>query len=80
MSHFLKLSKYVINTLHVAQIDIKPGYYNIYYNHVRHNGFMIFSAGWVNNEIGQLEIGAGTNPDDYKIVSEWIEKINNKIE
>jgi len=80
MSRFLKLSNCIINTAHIAQINITPNYYNIYYNHVRHNGFMIFYAGWINNQIGQLEIGAATNPDDYKIVSEWIEKINNKIE
>lgn len=80
MSRFIKLSNCVINTRHVAHIDILPKSYIIYYNRVKHDGFFIFSVGWINNNISQLSISAEKELSDYRAVSKWIEDCNKKIE
>jgi hypothetical protein len=67
---FIRLTNFIINPLQLSMIIVKE---NKYYMHMmRGNGTILF--GWGRFECDEIEVCKKNNPDDYKIVSEWIEK------
>jgi hypothetical protein len=62
MVRFIKLTNIILNAKHITQIVIKPKKYYIY----------IRSS---NSKELEYEVCEDNNPIDYKIVSEWIDKI-----
>jgi hypothetical protein len=79
MTKFLKLTKVLLNTNDINRIIIKP---NMYYIHIigkRFSGFMWqiggFGLGNISSDNDEIIVCADQHPEDYKIVSEWINEI-----
>lgn len=81
MTKFIKLSNKLINTSFINTISIFPKKYllNINENNISGFGYVLAGTGffnWNNNYNSTIQICAETNPDDYKIIDEWIKNIN----
>jgi hypothetical protein len=72
MTNFLKLPAVIINTKLITQILIKPQKYVFYLNNGQFNGYTIFGSGGINTEKITMDVCQVKNPEDYKIVSDWI--------
>jgi hypothetical protein len=75
MSHFIKLSQYVINKLHISHIIQQPNKYYLYMNISNINGLFIFSFGSVSTSITTVEICEKNNKQDYDIITNFIKEI-----
>lgn len=74
MNKFLKLTSVIINVKHIHKILIAP---NKYYIHIVGNnisGFVFFSLGSISSTADIITVCADKMPQDYKNVSEWIDK------
>ena len=78
MTRFLKLTNMVLNTKYINAILIHP---NKYYIHMTSNKFfghigLCYGCGYgfVSSGNEQIEVCETKHPNDYKIVSEWIDK------
>ena len=79
MTGFMKLTNILINTNDIHKILISPNKYNIQIMSKKNDGFMwLFGGtgfGFFSSSHYELEICETKHPTDYKIVSEWINKI-----
>jgi hypothetical protein len=72
MVNFLKLTGVIINTKFITQILIKPHKYVFYLNNGHFNGFTLLGSGNINTENLIMDVCQVENPEDYKIVSDWV--------
>lgn len=72
MSKFLKLSTFLLNTNVIHKIVIEPNKYLI---HIVSKKIYGFIPGYISSYTSELEVCEKKNPNDYKIVSDWISKI-----
>ena len=78
MSNFIKLTSIIINTKTIKNINIniKNSSYCINLTHQKLDGFMIFSSGYFTSIDYKIDICKTKDPQDYKIISDWINKLN----
>jgi hypothetical protein len=79
MTKFLKLTKLILNTNDIQKINIKPNKFYIHFIGKQFSGFMWqfggYGIGSISTDNFEIEVCETLNPDDYKIVSEWINNI-----
>ena len=76
MSRFLKLTGIVINANQIRIIDFnKPSEYNIHLVTKEFSGFIMFGSGTINSVEPYITVCEKKNPEDYKIVSDWIKNL-----
>jgi hypothetical protein len=78
MSKFVKLTKMLINEKYIQSIIIKPNKYFINLNSSKFYGstwtIAAFGNGTISSYNSEIEVCETQNSDDYKILSEWIDK------
>lgn len=79
MSRFIRLSNKLINISQIVKIDIfnEPKSYHLVLNPINISGYHIFSFGSISSYDTSISIYEETNQEDYKIMTDWINKINN---
>ena len=75
MSQFIKLTSMIINKNLIVSVCIKPNKYHIYTVENNINGFMLFGSGGVDSSPEKIVICEDKTPEDYKIISKWIDTI-----
>jgi len=79
MTKFLKLTKLILNTNDIQKINIKPNKFYIHFIGKQFSGNIVqmasFGLGSISSDNYEIEVCETLNPDDYKIVSEWINNI-----
>ena len=76
MTRFIKLSNIILNTRHINRILIRHDKFIIYLMNYRFDGTMVLGIGsFSSEEEDEIKICAKKDPVDYKLVSEWITKI-----
>ena len=76
MSRFLKLTKSIINTNQIRIIDFnKPSEYNIQLVTKEFYGYFLFGSGSIDSSEPYITVCEKKNPEDYKIVSDWIKNV-----
>ena len=75
MSNFIKFSTIIINTSKIKSIEIKEGIYSITLTTNTFDGFMLFSNGYIKSINDTFELCKKKHPVDYKILTDWINKI-----
>ena len=76
MSKFIKFSTLLINTSKIRTIEMTNNKYIITLSINKLDGFMLFTNGYFTSINDKYEICKKTYPEDYKILTEWINKIN----
>jgi hypothetical protein len=76
MNNFIKFSTVIINTSKIKSIQIKEGIYSITLTTNKLDGFMLFTSGYLTSNNYKVEICEKQHPGDYKILTDWINKIN----
>ncbi len=76
MNNFIKFSTIILNTSKIKSIEIKQGLYCITLTTPKLDGFMLFTNGYLNSINEKVEICEKQYPEDYKILTEWINKLN----
>ena len=71
---FINLSSRFINKLHIVEIVKQPSKYYIYMSDSRIDGIMMFSFGDIRTKHNFLEICETQNPQDYKKITDFIER------
>jgi hypothetical protein len=78
MSKFIKFTKMVINEKYIQSIVIQPNKYfiNIISSKIYGSKWSIagFGNGTISSYNSEIEVCETKNSDDYKILSEWIDK------
>lgn len=77
MSKFLRLSHDLINTRHITMINIYKGEYHIKLGKSVSNdiqGFTMLGSGLFSRDNTNIIIKEQVEPENYKIVTEWIIK------
>jgi hypothetical protein len=74
---FLKLTYRIINVAKINQIIIHKNNFDIYLNSGNLNGAIIFGSGSVDSKEEKIEVCEKNDPEDFKIVKNWIKNINN---
>jgi len=78
MSKFLKLNKFLLNTNDIHKIVIQPNKYCIYIVSKKIDGFNWgiggFGLGNISSYTSEIEVCETNNSNDYKIVTDWIDK------
>ena len=77
MSRFLRLTYDLINTRHITMINMYKGEYHIKIDKSVENsiqGFVIMGSGLFTRDNTNIVIKEKEDPDNYKRVSEWIQK------
>ena len=77
MSKFLRLSHNLINTRHITMINMYQGTYHINIGKSVENsiqGFIIYGTGFFSRDNTNIIIKEKEHPEDYKIVTDWINK------
>lgn len=75
MSKFLRLSHDLINTRHITMINIYKGEYHIKLDKSVSNdiqGFTMLGSGFFSRDNTNIIIKEQVEPENYKIVTEWI--------
>lgn len=79
MSRFIKLTTLVLNIDYVRKITIQPKIYTIHLVNrdiFGHIGLCYGSGyGMISSSSGEIEVCETKHPIDYKIVTEWLNKI-----
>jgi hypothetical protein len=76
MSRFLKLTKSIINTNQIRIIDFnKPSEYAIHLVTKEFYGSVFLGTGNIYSSEPYFIICEKKNPEDYKIVSDWIKNV-----
>ena len=76
MSRFIKFTSTLINTRYIRKISLDNEMYKLHY----HDGFFgvyILTLGMIDTCSKEITICKTNDPDDYKIMTEWIEKQDN---
>lgn len=75
MSRFLRLTHCMINVSNIRYILLdKPKVYNIKLTTHNFNGYFIMGTGSINADTLEVTVCEKENPEDYKTVTEWIDK------
>jgi hypothetical protein len=75
MNNFIKFSTVIINTSKIKSIEIKEGIYSLTLTTNTFDGFMLFSSGYLKTINDTFTICEKQHPVDYKILTDWINKI-----
>ena len=75
MSQFIKLKAMIINKNLITSVFIKPNKYHIYTVENNINGFMLLGSGGASSSPEKIVICEEKSPEDYKIISSWIDSI-----
>ena len=79
MSNFIKLTNIILNTNDLHSIIIRQNKYYIKFKTKKIDClnwcFAGFGYGFIFSNIYEIEICKNEHPNDYKIVSDWIDKI-----
>ncbi len=75
MSRFMKLTNILINTNDIYKIIIQPNKYHIYICSKEFIGFNFIGIGYISSNSSEIEVCEIKHSIDYKIVSDWINKI-----
>ena len=79
MSKFLKLTNFIINTNDIHRIVIHPNKYLIHIVGKKIDGFSWgiggFGLGNISSYTSEIEVCETKYPSDYKIVTNWIDKL-----
>lgn len=78
MSRFIKLTNKIINTSQIVKIEIHKHPTNAYYltlNPISISGYHFFSFGSISSCDSLITVYEDTDKDDYKIMTDWINKI-----
>lgn len=70
---FIRLNKYIINPRFIEHIEIKENLYIVSLSNSSIDGTSICSLGWINSSFKQFTICSKNNPDDYKIITKWLD-------
>ncbi len=73
-SHFLKFRHLILNTKYIQYIQVKEHKYIIDCFNGAHGAFIVGSGG-IKTEKFQVEICKKEDPENYKILENWIQKI-----
>ena len=76
MSNFIKFSTLLINTSKIRTIEMTNNTYIITLSINKLDGIMFFSSGYFKSINDKVEICQKTYPEDYKILTDWLNKIN----
>ena len=76
MSNFIKFSSVILNTSKIKAIEMNNNKYIITLTTNTLDGFMLFTSGYFKSINDQVEICKQQHPEDYKILTDWINKIN----
>jgi hypothetical protein len=75
----MKLTNFLLNTNDIHKIVIQPNKYCIHIVGKKIDGFNwgvgSFGLGNISSYTSEIEVSETQHPNDYKIVSEWINKI-----
>lgn len=78
MPRFLKLTHCLINANHIQSIIIEPNKYliQIMSNKIHGSGWILAGSGGgnISSHNSELKVCKTEHPNDYKIVSDWIDK------
>ena len=78
MSKFIKLTNFIININYIHSIVIKPNKYHINVLSNKFDGSIWssfgFGIGTIYSSNSEIEICETKHSNDYKIVSDWIDK------
>lgn len=72
MSSFLKLSKNLINTNYIRNINILKTKYEIKLISYEVDGEILFGSGTIYTACSTIDICEKENPEDYNTVKKWI--------
>jgi hypothetical protein len=75
MTNFIKFSSILINTSKIKAIEMTNNKYIITLSTNILDGFMLFTSGYFKSINDKVEICEKQHPDDYKILTDWINKI-----
>ncbi len=75
MSQFIKLTSMIINKNLIVSVCKKQNKFHIYTIENNINGYMIFGSGGVDSSPEKIVICEDKSPDDYKIISKWIDTL-----
>jgi hypothetical protein len=76
MSRFIKLTKMIINSNQIRIINFdKPNNYVIHLVAKEFYGYVVLGSGSIQSSEPYITVCQEKDPEDYKIVSEWIENI-----
>jgi len=75
MSQFIKLTSMIINKNLITSVFIKPNKYHIYTVENNINGFMLLGSGGVDSSPEKIVVCGEKSPEDYKVISNWINTI-----
>ena len=80
MASFLKLSKIIINTNHIRNINIKPSNYEIILSTPNISGYILSGSGKFDLNFPTINVCEKENNEDYNVVKKWImiEEENSK--
>jgi len=83
MSKFMKLTNLLLNTNDIHKIVIQPNKYYIHIAPRKIDGFSWsiggFGIGTISSHTSEIELCKTKDSIDYKIVSDWISKIEDSI-
>ena len=78
MTKFLKLNNMLLNTNNIQKILIQPNKYYIHITDLKFSGSSLsispFGFGRISSFHERIEVCENKNPNQYKIVSEWMNK------
>jgi len=76
MPNFINFSSIIINTSKIKAIEMTNNKYIITLSTNTLDGFMLFTSGYFKSINDKVEICKTQHPEDYKILTDWINKIN----
>lgn len=75
MSQFIKLTSILLNKNLIVSVFIKQNKYHIYTVENNINGFLLLGSGGASSSPEKIVVCEEKNPEDYKIISKWINSI-----
>lgn len=72
MSQFLKLSKIIINTNHIRNINVLASKYEIILSTPNMDGYVLAGSGKINLVYGTINVCEKESNEDYNTVKNWI--------
>jgi hypothetical protein len=80
MSQFLKLSKIIINTNHIRNINILSSKYEIILSTPNISGYVFAGSGKFDLNFPTINVCEKESNEDYNVIKKWIsiEDYNNK--
>ena len=83
MSKFIKLTNFLLNTRDIHRIDITPNkyYIQIASKQIYGSTISLFGAGRgiLESHTAEIEVCQTKHATDYKIVTDWIDKISKNF-